>query len=141
MVLNDGLEFKETTSTSVEMQLNENIQTNNEEICSLFGLAPEVISGKATAEQFANAVRTAVQPILESLQCALNRNLLLESEKGKMYFAFDTTELLKGGIKRICRSLGLIMLNLDYRTFCLMLRAGLFIRLILIRLLKLEVRC
>lgn len=96
MVLNDGLEFKETTSTSVEMQLNENIQTNNEEICSLFGLAPEVISGKATAEQFANAVRTAVQPILESLQCALNRNLLLESEKGKMYFAFDTTELLKG---------------------------------------------
>lgn len=96
MVLNDGLEFKETTATSVEMQLNENIQTNNEEICLLFGLAPDVISGKATAEQFANAVRTAVQPILESLQCALNRNLLLESEKGKMYFAFDTTELLKG---------------------------------------------
>lgn len=96
MVLNEGLEFKETTSTSVEMQLNENIQTNNEEICLLFGLAPEVISGKATAEQFANAVRTAVQPILESFQCALNRNLLLESEKGKMYFAFDTTELLKG---------------------------------------------
>lgn len=96
MVLNDGLEFKETTATSVEMQLNENIQTNNEEICLLFGLAPDVISGRATAEQFANAVRTAVQPILESLQCALNRNLLLESEKGKMYFAFDTTELLKG---------------------------------------------
>ena len=96
MVLNEGLEFKETTSTSVEMQLNENIQTNNEEICLLFGLAPEVISGRATAEQFANAVRTAVQPILESFQCALNRNLLLESEKGKMYFAFDTTELLKG---------------------------------------------
>lgn len=96
LVLNEGLEFKETSSTSVEMQLNENIQTNNEEICLLFGLAPEVISGKATAEQFANAVRTAVQPILESLQCALNRNLLLESEKGKMYFAFDTTELLKG---------------------------------------------
>lgn len=96
LVLNEGLEFKETSSTSVEMQLNENIRTNNEEICLLFGLAPEVISGKATAEQFANAVRTAVQPILESLQCALNRNLLLESEKGKMYFAFDTTELLKG---------------------------------------------
>ena len=96
LVLNEGLEFKETSSTSVEMQLNENIQTNNEEICLLFGLAPDIISGKATAEQFANAVRTAVQPILESFQCALNRNLLLESEKGKMYFAFDTTELLKG---------------------------------------------
>lgn len=96
LVLNEGLEFKETSATSVEMQLNENIQTNNEEICLLFGLSPEIISGRATAEQFADAVRTAVQPILESFQCALNRNLLLESEKGKMYFAFDTTELLKG---------------------------------------------
>lgn len=96
LLLNAGLKFQETSATSVEMQLNENIQTNNEEICLLFGLAPEVISGKATAEQFANAVRTAIQPILESFQCALNRNLLLEGEKGKMYFAFDTTELLKG---------------------------------------------
>lgn len=96
LVLNEGLEFKETSATSVEMQLNENIKTNNEEICMLFGLSPEIISGRATAEQFADAVRTAVQPILESFQCALNRNLLLESEKGKMYFAFDTTELLKG---------------------------------------------
>lgn len=96
LVLNDGLEFKEISATSVEMQLNENIKTNNEEVCLLFGLAPEIISGKATPDQFADSVRTAVQPILEEFQCALNRAVLLESEKGKMYWAFDTTELLKG---------------------------------------------
>ena len=96
LVLNEGLEFKEISATSVEMQLNENIRTNNEEICLLFGLAPEIISGKATADQFADSVRTAVMPIIEAFQCVLNRELLLESEKGKMYYAFDTTELLKG---------------------------------------------
>ena len=98
MVLNNGLEFKEISATSVEMQLNEHIKTNNEEICLLFGLAPEIISGKADADSFSDGVRTAVQPILEALQCALNRCLLLEAEKEKMYFAFDTTELLKGDI-------------------------------------------
>ena len=98
MVLNEGLEFKEISATSVEMQLNEHIKTNNEEICLLFGLAPEIISGKADADSFSDGVRTAVQPILEALQCALNRCLLLEEEKEKMYFAFDTTELLKGDI-------------------------------------------
>ena len=96
LVLNNGLEFKEISSTSVEMQLNENIKTNNDEVCLLFGLAPEIISGKATPDQFADSVRTAVQPILEAFQCALNRATLLESEKGSMYWAFDTTELLKG---------------------------------------------
>lgn len=98
LVLNNGLEFKETSATSVEMQLNENIKTNNEEICLLFGLCPEIISGRASADQFSDAVRTAVQPILEAFQVAINRYLLLESEKGSMYFAFDTTELLKGDI-------------------------------------------
>ena len=96
LVLNNGLEFKEISSTSVEMQLNENIKTNNDEVCLLFGLAPEIISGKTTPDQFADSVRTAVQPILEAFQCALNRATLLESEKGSMYWAFDTTELLKG---------------------------------------------
>ena len=47
LVLNEGLEFKETSSTSVEMQLNENIRTNNEEICLLFGLAPDIIKRKS----------------------------------------------------------------------------------------------
>lgn len=98
LVLNNGLEFKETSATSVEMQLNESIRTNNEEICLLFGLSPDIISGRASEDQFSDAVRTAVQPILEAFQVAINRQLLLESEKGSMYFAFDTTELLKGDI-------------------------------------------
>jgi HK97 family phage portal protein len=38
VVLNDGLEFQEASNTSVEMQLNENKETNSAEICKLFNI-------------------------------------------------------------------------------------------------------
>ena len=34
-----------------------------------------------------------------TIQCALNKDFLLEKEKGKYYWAFDTKELLKGDMK------------------------------------------
>ena len=38
-------------------------------------------------------------PILQTIECALNRDLLLEKEKKSLYFAFDTKEIIKGDIK------------------------------------------
>lgn len=43
-----------------------------------------------------SAVRTAVLPVVEAYQAALNKSLLTETEKGRYYFTLDTTELLKG---------------------------------------------
>jgi hypothetical protein len=40
-----------------------------------------------------------VMPVLKAIECALNKDLLLEKEKGSFYFAFDTKEMLKGDIK------------------------------------------
>lgn len=40
-----------------------------------------------------------VMPVLRVIECALNRELLLEKEKGSFYFAFDTKEMLKGDLK------------------------------------------
>lgn len=37
-------------------------------------------------------------------ECALNRDLLLESEKGSFYFAADTSELTKGDIEKRFRA-------------------------------------
>ncbi len=36
---------------------------------------------------------------MKVIECALNRDLLLEKEKGSLYWAFDTKELLKGSMK------------------------------------------
>ena len=100
VILNEGLEFQEASNTSVEMQLNENKKTNSDEICKLFNMPPAMINGGATEEDKTNFVQYCLNPILKEFECALNRDLLLESEKGSYYFAADTSELTKGDIEK-----------------------------------------
>lgn len=91
LILNEGLDFKEASSTSVEMQLNENKNSLNNSILDIFG-----VPANWDWETF---IKTAVMPILTAIECALNRDLLLEKEKKSFYFAFDTKEITKGDIK------------------------------------------
>ena len=100
IVLNNGLEFQEASNTSVEMQLNENKKTNADEICKIFGMPTEIISGNPTEQDRADFVQFCLNPILKEIECALNRDLLLEREKGSYFFAADTSELTKGDIEK-----------------------------------------
>lgn len=98
MFLNNGIEFQESSNTSVEMQLNENKKSNNDYVCEIFNLSPSVVSGAANDEAYTAAIKTAVMPVIRAFEAALNKGLLLESEKHTHYFSFDTGELLKGDI-------------------------------------------
>lgn len=98
LVLNKGIDFKESSNTSVEMQLNENKKTNTDLICMIFVLSSKIINGIATDAEMSTFAKIAIMPILKTIECALNRDLLLEKEKGSFYFAFDTKELLKGSL-------------------------------------------
>lgn len=91
MFLNAGIDFKEISATSVEMQINQNIQTINSEILRLFGTSDGILS--------ADTVKNAVMPVLDVMEAAFDNDLLLESEKGNVYFAFDTRELTRGDIQ------------------------------------------
>lgn len=84
--------------TAVEMQLNQNKVTNAEQIAMLFGLSPDVLSGRADDRTYINSIRTAVLPVVSAFEMALNRALLLEKEKHSKYFVIDTSELLKADI-------------------------------------------
>ena len=96
IILNDGLEFDPASSTSVELQMNENKRTNAEAVCSLFTVPPSILTGEATGDEKDNAFQLAVAPVLASIEAALNRDFLLESEKKEYFWAFDTKEVLKG---------------------------------------------
>jgi len=99
MVLNDGLNFQETSSTSVEMQLNENKLTNSGELSMLFGVPNSIIRGNANDQDTKNFLKYCLIPVLNDYECTLDRDLLLEKEKGFYFFAFDTRELTRGSIK------------------------------------------
>lgn len=98
VVLNNGAKFKESSNTSVEMQLNENKETNDTEICAMFGFSPSILKGNAT-ERDRKEFIGAVMALLDTIETALDKDLLREKEKGSFYFAFDTKELTRGDEK------------------------------------------
>jgi HK97 family phage portal protein len=89
IVLNEGMDFKEGSSTTVELQLNERKKTLQEEVNNIFH----------NKENFDDFMKEAIMPILTEIKIALNKDLLLENEKESFYFEFDTREISRGNIK------------------------------------------
>lgn len=103
IVLNNGLEFQESNNSSVEMQINQNKITNNNAIYDLFSIPSELMNGKATGgseEMYDSFIKLAILPLLESFEIALNSVMLLNAEKGSLFFSFVTDDLLKGDIEK-----------------------------------------
>ena len=89
VVLNNGIEFQEASSTSVEMQLNETVKSLNDQIKDIFHIS----------DNFELTFKLAIYPIVKALETALNRDLLLEKEKGKYFFELDVKEIIRANIK------------------------------------------
>lgn len=96
VLLNDGVDFKESSSTSVELQLNENKQTNAAELCKLFCMPMSVLNGTADKAAISQFVQNCLMPVINTIEAALDHDFLTENEKTDMYWAFDTTELTRG---------------------------------------------
>ena len=90
VVLNNGLEFQEASNSAVEMQMNDSKKTLNDEINNLFHIHPD---------DFYATFKEAIYPITRAFSTALNRDLLLEKEKGKMFFDFDVKEIIKANVR------------------------------------------
>lgn len=101
LVLNEGISFEPTQSTATETQLNDLKKTNNELVYNLFGINSALFNASSTNmdDIYLNSIKTAVLPVVEALNTALNKFLLLEKEKGAYFFAMDTSEILKGNVK------------------------------------------
>jgi HK97 family phage portal protein len=113
VVLNNGLEFQEANNSSVEMQINQNKITNDEAIAKMLNIPVEILNGKVTNMDglYETFVKLAVLPIIKAYETALNKDLLLEKEKGSFYFEFDTNELAKGDILKRFQAYDLAIKN------------------------------
>lgn len=107
VVLNNGLEFREASSTSVEMQMNESKRTLQDEINNLFHIS----------DDFDLTFKTAIYPIVKAFETALNRDLLLEKEKKNHFFEFDVKEIIRANLKdryeayKLAKETGFMTLN------------------------------
>lgn len=107
VVLNNGLEFQESSNSSVEMQLDQNKNTLANEINKIFHIY----------EDFDLTFKEAIYPIIKAFETALNRDLLLEKEKGSYFFEFDVKEIIKSSLKeryesyKMAKETGFMTLN------------------------------
>lgn len=92
IVLNKGITFESADSTAVENQLNESKQTNADLIYKLFGFTDKTFTDEKAFNIF---VKTTIMPIVNCFVEAINRAMLLETEKGNLYFSLDMNDLLK----------------------------------------------
>ena len=92
IVLNKGITFESAYSTAVENQLNESKQTNADLIYKIFGFTDKTFIDEKAFNIF---VKTTIMPIVNCFIEAINRSLLLETEKGSYYFSLDMNDLLK----------------------------------------------
>ena len=99
IVLNDGVKFHESSSSSAELQMNQNKVTNATEICKLFGMPPKMLTGGANQEEKAQFIQYCIIPILEEIAKAATRDLLTEQEKQTYFFGYDVVELTRADIK------------------------------------------
>ena len=108
VVLNNGLEFQESSNNAVEMQMNDSKKTLNDEINNLFHIYPN---------DFYRTFKEAIYPIIKAFTTSLNRDLLLEKEKKNLYFDFDVKEILKANPKeraetyKLYKEIGLKTIN------------------------------
>lgn len=107
VVLNNGLEFQESSNSSVEMQLDQNKRTLADEINKIFHIY----------ENFELTFKEAIYPIVKAFETALNRDLLLEKEKGSYFFEFDVKEIIKASLReryeayKLAKETGFMSLN------------------------------
>ena len=89
------------------MQLNESKVTLQNEINNIFHIT----------DDYYETFKMAIYPIIKAFETALNRDLLLEKEKGKYYFEFDVKEIVRANLKeryesyKIAKEIGLKTLN------------------------------
>ena len=107
VVLNNGLDFKEASNNSVELQLNQSVRSLSDQFDKIFHISND----------FYDTFKFAIYPICKALETALNRDLLLEKEKGKYFFEVDVKEIVRANIKeryevyRMAKECGMMTIN------------------------------
>lgn len=90
VVLNNGLEFQESSDSSVDMQLDQNKKTLTDEINNIFHIFPN---------DFHQTFKEAIYPVVRAFESELNNTLLLEKEKKKYFFELDVKEIVRANLE------------------------------------------
>ena len=100
IVLEQGMEYEKLSYSPQELGLTASRTVTQKDMCNLFGVPESMVD--STANTYGNIesssirfLQYSIMPYVSVLEDSLNRSLLLEKEKGKLFFKVNTDDVLK----------------------------------------------
>ena len=112
VILEEGLTYKPISLKPDELQLTDSKKVTTSEIARLFNVPESMINSNlnkynSNAAENLHFLQYTLSPIISAFESALDKSLLLESEKEDgYYFRFDVTEILRGTPKEQTEAIG-----------------------------------
>ncbi|MCU4798621.1 phage portal protein [Bacillus cereus] len=112
VILEEGLTYKPISLKPDELQLTDSKKVTTSEIARLFNVPESMINSNlnkynSNAAENLHFLQYTLSPIISAIESALDKALLLESEKEDgYYFRFDVTEILRGTPKEQTEAIG-----------------------------------
>lgn len=113
VILEEGLNYKPISLNPDQLQLTDSKKVTTSEIARLFNVPESMINSNlnkynSNLAENLHFLQYTLSPIISAIESALDKALLLESEKEDgYYFRFDVTEILRGTPKEQVETIGL----------------------------------
>ncbi|HHT7235532.1 TPA: phage portal protein [Bacillus cereus] len=115
VILEEGLQYKPISLNPDQLQLTDSKKVTTSEIARLFNVPESMINSNlnkynSNAAENLHFLQYTLSPIISAIESALDKSLLLESEKEDgYYFRFDINEVLRGTPKEQVETVGLAL--------------------------------
>ncbi|PEJ55026.1 phage portal protein [Bacillus wiedmannii] len=115
VILEEGLNYKPISLNPDQLQLTDSKKVTASEIARMFNVPESMINSNlnkytSNAAENLHFLQYTLSPIISAIESALDKALLLESEKEDgYYFRFDVNEVLRGTPKEQVETVGLAL--------------------------------
>lgn len=122
-VLEGGATYENITVSNTDAEFSQIRQFQINEVARIFNLPAHKIGDLSRAtfsnieQQEINFITQTIRPIVNRIESALNRHLIRENERGKLYFKFNVNAILRGDTKtrfesyQLGRNMGVYSVN------------------------------
>ena len=100
VILEEGMSYEKMTYSPSELGISDLMNSTSSSICQLFNVPEQMVSASANTYGSVESMsirflQYCISPIISIIESALNRSLLLEKEKGKLFFKINTDTVLQ----------------------------------------------
>ena len=100
VILEEGMSYEKMTYSPSELGISDLMNSTSSSICQLFNVPEQMVSASANTYGSVESMsirflQYCISPIISIIESSLNRSLLLEKEKGRLFFKINTDTVLQ----------------------------------------------